>query len=739
MNIRSILLIIILFMLSLSVKAEIKVKHYNHKDGLNEYVYDIRQDSYGLIWLSTHGGLYSYNGRQFVCHIDSVTQPPLAGYDWMPHTEMERYVAEGMKAGNTMMPKLDIRCSLTDKDGNLWIGNNEGLWMIYRERQVFSAIDIGEEILCLFQTSAGDILMTTRNGHICRLDSMLNPIAYLTASGRWTTKKERCGYVVMQIVETTDRSLYLAARQQGLLRLSPLGTNITDGYSVSDVFGTDCAFIKNLYAICPYGNDVLWTASLKSGLGRVAISTASDTNSYEVTNYNKLSGGHLLSDNFRCFTPLSDDRLLAGSDNGIYLISNNTKTNEVPLYSVWGDGKTDDDEIRNSCILSLLTFGDNVYIGTSGGGLSVASKASFISKQPLFTTYTKEENGLPSNVIYTMAADSGNRIWGFCDYGMFTTDPHYPMMISYKTDSPSFSIGNALLLPDGRMLKGTLNGIFSIHTDSIYNRKSHHEILLQTYSDNPETGLQSFGVGDTLILPQSTDNIRLGIAVLDYRREASLPVAYRCQPDSVWEITSEDKGITIDNLPYGYTVLEVCSANSYGNWFPNNRNLVIYNPYPWMRIVIMTLGVVALVVISIQVWLFIKRRMPVSNQGTDSAVSLFDDLPTLTDEQNAFRQQVRNAILTHLDHPDFTVGYLAELLNMSHNSLITKIRENFGQKPIELITAIRMQAAQEMLQKSSYSVSEIAYRLGYNDPKYFARVYKKVIGKTPTESRIKTE
>ena len=50
MNIRSILLIIILFMLSLSVKAEIKVKHYNHKDGLNEYVYDIRQDRYGLIW-----------------------------------------------------------------------------------------------------------------------------------------------------------------------------------------------------------------------------------------------------------------------------------------------------------------------------------------------------------------------------------------------------------------------------------------------------------------------------------------------------------------------------------------------------------------------------------------------------------------------------------------------------------------------------------------------------------------
>lgn len=52
MNIRSILLIIAQLTLSLNVKAEIKVKHYNHEDGLNEYVYDIRQDRSGLIWLS---------------------------------------------------------------------------------------------------------------------------------------------------------------------------------------------------------------------------------------------------------------------------------------------------------------------------------------------------------------------------------------------------------------------------------------------------------------------------------------------------------------------------------------------------------------------------------------------------------------------------------------------------------------------------------------------------------------
>ena len=44
MNIRNILMIITLLTLSLTINAEIKVKHYNHEDGLNEYVYDIRQD-----------------------------------------------------------------------------------------------------------------------------------------------------------------------------------------------------------------------------------------------------------------------------------------------------------------------------------------------------------------------------------------------------------------------------------------------------------------------------------------------------------------------------------------------------------------------------------------------------------------------------------------------------------------------------------------------------------------------
>lgn len=101
MNIRSILLVITLFMLSLSVKAEIKVKHYNHKDGLNEYVYDIRQDRYDrrfidieAIW-QLRGRMWEQKGRtkeMFLANPTKFIERWRAGWSQMPAGTYDGYV-----------------------------------------------------------------------------------------------------------------------------------------------------------------------------------------------------------------------------------------------------------------------------------------------------------------------------------------------------------------------------------------------------------------------------------------------------------------------------------------------------------------------------------------------------------------------------------------------------------------------------------------------------------------------
>ena len=77
-------------------------------------------------------------------------------------------------------------------------------------------------------------------------------------------------------------------------------------------------------------------------------------------------------------------------------------------------------------------------------------------------------------------------------------------------------------------------------------------------------------------------------------------------------------------------------------------------------------------------------------------------------------------------------------MGMSKNMLTSKIKSVYGILPVELMNRVRVQAATELLTQTELTISEIAYRVGFNDPKYFSRVYKKMTDISPTEARSKS-
>ncbi len=60
-------------------------------------------------------------------------------------------------------------------------------------------------------------------------------------------------------------------------------------------------------------------------------------------------------------------------------------------------------------------------------------------------------------------------------------------------------------------------------------------------------------------------------------------------------------------------------------------------------------------------------------------------------------------------------------------------KDETGENFIEYLTAIRMGKAKELLDNSNYSMKEICSMVGYSDPNYFSRSFKKNVGVTPTE------
>lgn len=80
-----------------------------------------------------------------------------------------------------------------------------------------------------------------------------------------------------------------------------------------------------------------------------------------------------------------------------------------------------------------------------------------------------------------------------------------------------------------------------------------------------------------------------------------------------------------------------------------------------------------------------------------------------------------------------SVNSIAGKLALSTNSLYRIVKEYSGVSPKDFLTNRLMIEAQRKLHYSALSVKELAYELGFNDPDYFSRLFKKCTGKSVTE------
>jgi AraC-like DNA-binding protein len=104
---------------------------------------------------------------------------------------------------------------------------------------------------------------------------------------------------------------------------------------------------------------------------------------------------------------------------------------------------------------------------------------------------------------------------------------------------------------------------------------------------------------------------------------------------------------------------------------------------------------------------------------------------TSVDEQ--FLRQALEAVEKNISDPDFSVEDLSRALHMSRVALYKKLLALTGKSPLDFIKSIRLKRAARLLEKSQCTVSEIAYEVGFNNPKYFARTFRKEFGVLPSE------
>lgn len=103
--------------------------------------------------------------------------------------------------------------------------------------------------------------------------------------------------------------------------------------------------------------------------------------------------------------------------------------------------------------------------------------------------------------------------------------------------------------------------------------------------------------------------------------------------------------------------------------------------------------------------------------------------------EDQFIHEIRCIVEAQLDNDNLTITQLAEKLNMSRVQLFRKVKALTGQSPSRLVRSFRLEHAKRMLLNTSFSIAEIAYRVGFSDPAFFSRTFREAYGQSPSEFR----
>lgn len=86
----------------------------------------------------------------------------------------------------------------------------------------------------------------------------------------------------------------------------------------------------------------------------------------------------------------------------------------------------------------------------------------------------------------------------------------------------------------------------------------------------------------------------------------------------------------------------------------------------------------------------------------------------------------------NISRPDLSVEEMARQMRMSRAHLYKNLMAACGKTPIEFIRAIRLKRATELLKDPRYNISEVAYQVGFNSPRYFSKYFSEAYGMTPS-------
>jgi signal transduction histidine kinase/DNA-binding response OmpR family regulator/streptogramin lyase len=113
----------------------------------------------------------------------------------------------------------------------------------------------------------------------------------------------------------------------------------------------------------------------------------------------------------------------------------------------------------------------------------------------------------------------------------------------------------------------------------------------------------------------------------------------------------------------------------------------------------------------------------------------------VTSVDEKFVEKIQKLMEEHMDNPEFNVDQLIQEVGMSRTNFYRKIKSLIGVSGKGFIDTMRLKRAAYLLKQNKLNVSEVAYSVGHNNPRYFTKWFKDHYQMCPSEyaKKYKTE
>lgn len=107
--------------------------------------------------------------------------------------------------------------------------------------------------------------------------------------------------------------------------------------------------------------------------------------------------------------------------------------------------------------------------------------------------------------------------------------------------------------------------------------------------------------------------------------------------------------------------------------------------------------------------------------------------PEMSSHDRKFMEKLTELMEKNMDNGDLIVDDLVKELAVSRSVFFKKLKMLTGLAPIEFIKEMRVKRAAQLIESGDFNMTQIAYMVGINDPRYFSKCFKQRFGMTPTE------